>query len=144
MAMRFGTSDSLDRELDRILAQFPAVRMQVIGPTQKVAARAITLQNGTSPSDEVHILEFSQELSVHFGTGLSVDFDATQSDVQDVADLVRTLISEGFSETVWVRNHKAVWAEANVLCAGKVYRARTATLLGRLGSSRTQVNHDAW
>lgn len=144
MALRFGTSDCLDRELDGILAQMPGVEMYVIGPTEKVAARAITLRSRTNPSDEVHVYEFSHELTVHFGTGLSIDFGATQSDVQDVADLVRTLIAEGFVETVWVRNGNAVWAEANVHCAGKTYRARTATLLGRLGSSKTQLSHHPW
>lgn len=144
MAVRFDSSDSLDRALDGILAEFPVVKMHVEGPTEKVAARAITLRNRTNPSDEVHIYEFSQEMAVHFGTGLSVDFDATEGDVLDVENLVRTIISEGFTESVWIRNGKAVWADATIHSAGKVHRARTATLLGKLGSLRTQVHHNAW
>jgi hypothetical protein len=102
--------------------------------------RITTLTRRAVPAEQVHIIE----IGVKFGHGLVREVDSAGQDLDEIEELVRRLIFDGFEESVRVRRGKVVRSEVTMPIAGRPRRISTRGPLPLWGSTRDQIKHPPW
>lgn len=142
MSLTSPVSDRINRLVQSLTAEVPNIRTTVesYGPTLRI----ITLTHCANSAEQVHLMEMVGEIDVQFGHGLVYEFDPTNQDLDEIEELVRRLIFDGYEESVRMRRGKVVRSEVALQIAGRPRRTSTRGPLPLWGSTRDHIKHQPW
>ena len=142
VSLTIPVSNRIGRLVQSLTAEVPNIETTVenYGPTLRIT----TLTHCANSAEQVHLIEMVGEINVQFGHGLVYEFDPTDQDLNEIKELVRRLIFDGYEESVRVRRGKIVRSEVSLEIAGRPRRTSIRGPLPLWGSTRDHIKHQPW
>lgn len=142
-------SDRIDSLIESLRADLPDLQVDIRPVTTEQPVRIIALRRSSEPLEVVELIEGREELIVLFGAGLRhelglTDEPSADASLTEAAQLLRTIIFDGYEESLWVRKNRLVRTKALINYAGEDHKFATSTLTGFFGGRKEVIWHRPW